>query len=201
MNNLKMQILGTLVIIAILVIKCSKAEDLSGQYSQAVKLYYQNQRVEALNILQNVYEADPDFKDTRMLVGKILYYERDFKNASRFFSEEKEKNTNSLHGSIWLIKAAFALGEDPMKILSEISNVLEKDDSNLEILFIRGRLNEKIGNIQEAISSYNRIVALSGTVGLAHERLSNIYSNAELEERASEHSKIAHKILKSVAEQ
>ncbi len=187
MNKIKIQIL----IITILCISgyfCSNEnKELNDRYLNALRKYESGQRVEALKDLHIIYKSDPDYKETRILLGKLNYYEYKFEEAKKFFQEAYDKDSENYGALLWIAKTQFALKEKPEPILENIQKYLALDSSNIEALYIRGKILENTGKIDLAILNYQQITYQSDKLALAHKSLYEIFEKAGLSQKAEYH--------------
>ncbi|WP_241555947.1 tetratricopeptide repeat protein [Leptospira yasudae] len=175
---------------------CSQDDkELKDRYTKALKEYESKQRVEALKDFYLVYKADPDYKETRILLGKLHYYDYKFAEAKRFFQEAYEKNSENYHALLWVIKVQFALKEKPETILENLQKYLALDPSNIEALYIKGKILENTGKIDLAILNFEQITYQAGKIALAHKSLNEIYQKVGLDKKAEYH-KERYELLK-----
>lgn len=185
-----------LLLILLITLFCSGEEkELNERYTKALKQYEAKQRVDALKEFNLIYKLDPNFKETRILLGKLYYYDYKFQDAKKLFQEAYEKDSDNYNALLWMTKARFALKEKPDEILDNIQKYLTLDPSNIEALYIKGKLLENGGKIDLAILNFEQITYQTGKIALAHKSLSEIYQKAGLSQKAEYH-KERYELLK-----
>ncbi|MBM9498967.1 tetratricopeptide repeat protein [Leptospira sp. 201903071] len=186
----KRKISFVLVFLSFLYLNCGLSEkEMETMYEKGTALFVANQRNEALKIFQELYEEDEDYKDVKLLIGKLLYYDRKFQQAEEVFQEISDKDPANYNALGWLIKAQFASTPLKKELTENLQNFLSKDTENAEILFISGRLLEETGKPDQAILAYKKIISQTGILALSHRQLEILYRNARLEKKASYHNK------------
>lgn len=173
--------------ILISVFYCSDDKDLEKKYNQALEYYSANKRQDAIDALKSIYSKDPEFRDSGFLLGKLYYYDLKFPEANHYFEEIRERNPEDLDALLWLIKTSFAQKKPPEKILEMTKEFLLKDSTQLEVLYIAGRMYESQNIMDKAIASYSKAVLVSSAVEFSHERLAEIYEKARIPEKAKFH--------------
>ncbi|EQA38093.1 tetratricopeptide repeat protein [Leptospira inadai serovar Lyme str. 10] len=152
-------------------------------YLEAYKYYELNNRAEAERTFRRIYESDPSYQDTALFIGKIHYFNRDFKEAEKYFMEARELFPENLSPLLWLIKCQFAQQKDKTALKNNIQDYLKRDSENLDVLYIKGRISEEAGDLQTAILAYTQLKASSAKVALAYIRLSEIYKGDSFKTR------------------
>ncbi|XDD51125.1 tetratricopeptide repeat protein [Leptospira sp. WS92.C1] len=169
---------------------CGLSEkEMDVQYQKGIALFVANKRDEALKVFKDLYKEDEDYKDVKLIIGKLLYYNRKFQEAEELFQEMSDDDPTNYNVLAWLIKTQFA-GTPLKKELSDnLQKFLTKDSENLEVLFISAKLLEETGKPDQAILAYQKIVSQSQMIGFAHLQLENIYKKAKMEKKASYHNR------------
>ncbi|TGK43534.1 tetratricopeptide repeat protein [Leptospira andrefontaineae] len=164
------------------------------KYKQGLDLFLLNKRQEALKVFREIYSEDPNYKEIRLLIGKLLYYDRKFKESETIFKEAFEEDETNWNALNWIIKSQFASRPLSKEIVDNLHLYLSKESENPEVLFISGRLLEESQKTDQAIATYERIVSHRFKLALAHERLAEIYEKAKLGKKAEFH-KNQYKLL------
>ncbi|TGK15079.1 hypothetical protein EHO62_16835 [Leptospira kmetyi] len=175
---------------------CSDEDkEIRDRYTKALQEYESRQRADSLKDFYIIYKSDPDYKETRILLGKLHYYDYKFSEAKKFFQEAYEKDSNNYNALLWVIKTQFALKEKPETILENLQKYLALDSSNIEALYIKGKILENTGKIDLAILNFEQITYQTGKIALAHKSLNEIYRKAGLDKKAEYH-KERYELLK-----
>ncbi|WP_125169731.1 tetratricopeptide repeat protein [Leptospira saintgironsiae] len=154
-----------------------------------MNLFWVNKRSEALKILNEIHKEDPEYKDTLFVMGKINYYDLKFPEAKKYFEEIYNKNPENLTALLWILKCQFASGIRDQSIFENLQTFMKRDPSNLEALYIGGRILEEAGKTDLAIQNYSQMVLQTPQIALAHKQLSGIYKRANVAQKADFHFK------------
>ncbi|TGK12904.1 hypothetical protein EHO60_03250 [Leptospira fletcheri] len=165
------------------------SKKLEEKYNKGMTLFAKNDRAGAIKIFSEIYKEDPDYKDTLFNLGKLYYYELNFKEATKYFRELYKKDTDNLNVLLWVIKAQFAGKVRDKDFFDNLQFFSKRDNGNLEALMIGGMIMEEVGKTDLAIQHYNQIVMQTGQIALAHRHLATIYGKAKLSEKAAFHLK------------
>ncbi len=166
-----------------LFVGCTDSARLSQLHSEGTRLFQQNKRDLARKKLQELYSIQPNYLDTGMMLGKLHYFDLEFTLAENYFNEAYKRESSNLNALLWIIKSEYMNGKKPEDILMKTKTYLEHENTNPEVLFIRGRLLEKVGKIDEAILSYTKATQNLHSVALSYIHLGLIFKKAELFER------------------
>ncbi|PJZ79241.1 tetratricopeptide repeat protein [Leptospira meyeri] len=193
-NRINIMLITVISLISLLVC-CSDTAKLNQLYVEGNQLFQQNQRELARKKFQEIYSVDPDYLDTRIMLGKVHYFDLEFDHAEKFFKEAHQEENSNLNALLWLIKTEYVNGKKkPEDILEKTKDFLAADNTNPEILYIRGRILEKLGKIDEAIISYTKATQNVNFVALSYLQLGIIFKKAELNERFEQNLKKAKSI-------
>ncbi|MCG6167175.1 tetratricopeptide repeat protein [Leptospira sp. FAT2] len=172
-----------------ILLNCGLSEkEMDSMYQRGIALFVANQREEALKIFSELYKQDEDYKDVKLVTGKLLYYNRRFEEAEKIFQELSDDDSADYNALGWLIKAQFAGTPLKKELMENLQKFLSKDSENLEILFISARLLEETGKSDQAILAYQKIIAQTRMLAFSHRQLENIYRKAKLEKKAAYHN-------------
>ncbi|WP_146036905.1 tetratricopeptide repeat protein [Leptospira inadai] len=155
------------------------SEEKRKTYTSAIESYKSNRIQEARQALERIYKDDPDFLDTALHLGKIYYYEKDFRNSEKILEEALESNPKNLNVWSVLLRCKYATAKDTSskeKLLVSVEEFLRSDAENLDVLFIQGKLFEDLKRLDRAIMAYNQMRIVGRKTALAYARLSAIYS-------------------------
>ncbi|WP_420843586.1 tetratricopeptide repeat protein [Leptospira adleri] len=167
---------------------CGPSEkEMEAMYERGTALFVANQRDEALKIFQALDKEDDEYKDVKLLIGKLLYYNRKFQQAEEVFQKISDDDPSNYTALGWLIKAQFAGTPLKKELTENLQKFLSKDTENAEILFISARLLEETGKPDQAILAYKKIISQTGILALSHRQLETIYEKARLEKKAAYH--------------
>ncbi|TGL22098.1 hypothetical protein EHQ42_04420 [Leptospira levettii] len=189
MNVLKL----TFLIFLLLLGSCSDTEKLSRLHVEGMQFFQLNKRELSKKKFQELYSIEPDYLDTRIMLGKLHYFDLEFDKANLYFQEAYDKENSNLNALLWLIKSNFVSGRKAEEVLELTKLYLSKDNSNPEILYIRGKLLESIGKIDEAILSYTKATQNINFVALSYLQLGLIFKKADLKEKFEENLNKAKK--------
>lgn len=166
------------------------------EYNKAV-MFYQNKNLDfSLTEFKKIQENYPNYKDTKLYIGKIYFYKHNYSEAKKIFSEMYEFENKNLNYLSWIIKTDYAMQSDSIGILKNIDEYLKYNNSEPEILFIRADICKRLGKIEEAIYSYRRILLNEELLSLAHSELANIYKKSGISGKYKNHLEMA-KLLRT----
>lgn len=159
-------------------------------YKESI-IQYENRDLEKAKkgFLKN-YENYKEFNVVNLYLGKIFFYQGNFKKALEYFELLTESSEYKNIADQWIIKTKYILKNDKLELLKEIESIKEKSLDNLEILLIQAKLLSEIGKVDESINIYNKVIENGYLVAIAHNDLSSIYLKANVDERHSFHKEI-----------
>ncbi|TGL09160.1 hypothetical protein EHQ43_01510 [Leptospira bouyouniensis] len=190
MNDLKLIFLIFLFLIS----SCKDTDKISRLHVEGMQFFQLNKRELSKKKFQELYSIDPDYLDTRIMLGKLHYFDLEFEKANFYFQEAYEKENSNLNALMWVIKSNFVSGKKAEEVLEMTKLYLSMDSANPEILYIRGKLLENIGKIDEAILSYTKATQNVNFVALSYLQLGLIFKKADLKEKFEENLRKAKKI-------
>lgn len=184
-----------LVLILLFLFHCDNSDQLEPLYLVAKRHYLEGKLAESMKEFQKLEDVENNYKDSKLYIGKIYFFQGNFEKASKEFEEASSTEYLKLNSLAWKIKSDYASSVDRSIVLKQITQYLEIDNGNLEILFIQGKIHLDSGSIQEAITSFERILMYEDRLGYAHRELSNIFERAKIKEKAEYHQKKASTLL------
>lgn len=177
------------ITILLFALNCGPSErEIESLYQKGTSLFIANKRDEALKVFRELYKEDAEYKDVKFVLGKLLYYNRKFKEAEEIFQEMSNDDSANYNALGWLIKTQFAGAPLKKELSDNLQKYLSKDSENIDILFISARILEETGKPDQAILAYQKIISQTQLIAFAHNQLKNIYSKAKLEKKASFHN-------------
>lgn len=188
-------IIHTLVLLSLL--SCKVSKELEAQYKKA-SIYYANHELDkALVVLKKIEKESPGLYNTELLMGKIYYFQLEFKKAKTYFDLFCSENPQNLNGMHWQIKTEYLLGEMEAKtLLLLIGKYLMVDSNNMDILYIQGKTFLKLKKVNQALQSFQSILLNTKTLASTYHELSKIYEISGLENKANQYRRISE-VLKT----
>ena len=164
-----------------LLLSCSKnSPELEAKYKQAMIHFHKKELNESLKTFLEIKKDNPDYKDTRLFIGKIYYYAGKFEEASEVLSKASTHNEANINISIWNLKSLLAFKKDIKEkelILVQAEKLAELDSSNIELLNILARLYLDTKKVDKAMMTYRRILLFEEDLSIAHFELSKLFES------------------------
>ena len=152
--------------------------------AQAHKLYSQRKTDQALRAYKEILADNPEQSGARVMMGKLIYYQRKFKAAEKEFAQAYESDPTNLNALFWLAKAQSLIPGKEGEALKNITRVLDKDDGRIEAWHLKGLLQEARKDLKGALASYRYAVSQGRKLALVHIQLGILYRKARLPEAA-----------------
>jgi tetratricopeptide (TPR) repeat protein len=180
-----------LIFIILILIFCSKeSPELEAKYKQAMTHFHKKELNESLKIFQEIKKENPDYKETRLFIGKIYYYAGKFQEASEQFSKATKHNSSNVNIALWHLKTLQVIQKEQSEkenLLKKAEDLVELDSSNIELLNLLARLYIENKQIDKALNTYRRILLFEDNISLAHFEMSKIYELNGLEKEKDFH--------------
>ncbi|EPG75353.1 tetratricopeptide repeat protein [Leptospira fainei serovar Hurstbridge str. BUT 6] len=143
-------------------------------YKQALAQFQSKHLNESKSSFERLYKDNPDYLLVRLMLAKTYFFSNNLKVAAKLFEEDYSKNPARIESAIWMYRTKYILGEDPKAIVMGLDKIIIEDPNNIEAWILRGRIYEKLGQLDYAIESYRNVVKNDERLGFAHFRLSEL---------------------------
>ena len=165
------------------------SQSIKKDYSKAKNLFLKGERVKTKSLFETIYKLNPGFEKTRFYLGKLHFYDKNFSRSFELFLEHW-KDKKEFYALEWVIISGVYAKRNAVEIHAYIQIYLNHHPNNPEILYWKGFLEEKSGNLEDAIFSYKKSLEFSNQLIRPAQKLKNIYSKAGLSEKSREYQKI-----------
>lgn len=181
-----------LIILILIISTCSKDKTswVDQNYKESVAQFENGDLEKAKKGFLKNYEDYQEFNVVNLFLGKIYFYQGNFKKALEYFELLSESKEHQDIASQWLIKTRYILKHENSALLKEIEELNEKSLENIEILLIQSKILSELGKIEESINIYNKIIQNGYIIAIAHKDLSSIYKKAKINERYVFHNEM-----------
>lgn len=165
---------------------CNSAESANNHYQNGKKEFLEKNLEKAKVEFQTAVDENPNAISAYIMLGKTLYYLGDFKGSLEILNEGKRKFPENPTLDFWISKNYLVVEADLNKAKEHLLNILELDDLHFEAYYYLAKINEKEGNIKEALLYYNKAKMIKKSFEKVHKDLGNLYLKAGMIERANE---------------
>lgn len=175
----------TLFIFITLLGACSKDSSHIEKKAKLAGEKYQAQDLGAAAALyREILEEDGDRYAERIMLGKILFFQRKFPEAVEQFQKATDINAGRIEGFIWWAKTLSYTPTGTEEALITINKALSIDPSNIEANYLRGRILEQKGDLPAAMAAYEASLLYTKPAALAAVRIALIQKEAGLKDQA-----------------
>ena len=151
----------------------------SPELLKAYKEYHNRNSRKAFVLFKKVLADNPDSLAARLMITKMLFYNGKFKEAETVL--EEARGTDDINFKFWYARILSQHTDDQKKLrraLELINSVLRTNSNYFEAWYVNGLIQEKLGKVTEAITSYQRATREEKKMALVHLRLAIIYKKA-----------------------
>lgn len=190
----KVNTLNRLAVPAVLLFLCvcgSRDEALI-LFARGREAYEKKELTRAKELFQKALESDKSLHNSRLMLSKICYYERNFRGALDYQNEILDEEPNHVGALYWKAKTLLVDPErknnkkNDSEALACLTRVLELDGHHLLARSLLALLHEKNERYREALAEYRTLLLEEETLVSARANLSILYRRLGLRERALE---------------
>ncbi|TGL17930.1 hypothetical protein EHQ46_15860 [Leptospira yanagawae] len=165
---------------------CNSAESANDHFQNGKREFLEKNLEKAKLEFQIAVDENPKSISSYIMLGKTLYYLGDFQGSLDILRKAKSKFPENPTIDFWISKNYLVVETDLSKAKEHLLNILELDDLHFEAYYYLAKINEKEGNIKEALLYYNKAKMIKKSFEKVHKDLGNLYLKAGMIERANE---------------
>ena len=134
-----------------------KDSKIQEQYSKGLNAFFAFRYEEAEELFERVIEDDPSHLDALLRLGDIYYSRQDFVKAIDSYMKAKELKPRNIEVLLSIEKVSVAQ-KNWKEALKYLNSVLDIDDENTKILFMKRDIYERNGKWEELIDVQQKIL-------------------------------------------
>ena len=160
---------------------------------QAKQLFNSKRRDEAIDLLQQALDKDPDLPDVHSTAATMHFMAQNYDQAIEHFKRTTQLLPSEAAAFINLGAVYNRMG-DYKNAVDVLQKGIQKNSKSADGYYNLGIAQRKLGQQRMAITAYRECLRLAPDMAEAHQNLANVYMDLNNPDKAMEHYKEALRI-------
>lgn len=164
---------------------------------EANRAFFVKDAAKAKRACEEALQLDSDNAGAQVLLGKLYYYDRNYKKAESLFSEAYLADQGNVNAGFWLAKTRALKPESRKEALDLVNHLAARAQTSLDLMLLKAQLHKERQELPESVESLRAVTREQEKIATAYDRIAEFYRTAKLNDSAAAASARA-KLLRSI---